>query len=63
MKTEAIASGHYTSLGWGRDYPKIQILTIDELLKGAEARMPPASITFKQAERAASPKDEQQTLF
>jgi site-specific DNA-methyltransferase (adenine-specific) len=64
MKTEAVAAGYYRSIGWGKDYPKIQILTIDELLKGQEAKLPPASITFKQAERTPeAPKEEQRPLF
>lgn len=64
MKTEAVAAGFYRSVGWGKDFPKIQILTIDDLLKGTEAKMPPASITFKQAERAQeAPKEKQERLF
>jgi site-specific DNA-methyltransferase (adenine-specific) len=41
MLIEAASSGFYHSLGWNRDYPRIQILTIDELLHGAEVKMPP----------------------
>ena len=52
MLTEAASAGFYTSPGWGRDYPKIQILTIGELLHGVEVKMPPAHGTFKQAPRA-----------
>ncbi len=36
---------------WNRDYPKLQILTIEELLQGKQLDMPPSSITFKQAGR------------
>jgi hypothetical protein len=35
----------------GQKYPKIQILTIADLLKGTEVKMPPAFGTFKQAQR------------
>ena len=36
----------------GKDYPRIQILTIEELLKGAEIKMPQQALaTFKQAPR------------
>lgn len=52
MTTEAASAGFYRSVGWGRDYPKIQILTIGELLQGIEIKMPPAHGTFKQAQRA-----------
>jgi site-specific DNA-methyltransferase (adenine-specific) len=52
MTTEAASAGLYESSGWGKLYAKIQILTIAELLRGAEVRMPPAHGTFKQAPRA-----------
>ena len=59
MRTEAAAAGVYRSPGWGRDYPKVQILTIAELLRGAEIAMPPAHGTFKQAQRVQQPEAEQ----
>ena len=49
MRTEAASAGMYTSPGWGKDYPCIQILTIADLLKGAAVKMPPQYGTFKQA--------------
>lgn len=52
MKTEAAAAGLYHSPGWNKDFPKLQILTITELLAGAEVKMPPSAVTFKQAQRA-----------
>ncbi len=51
MNTEAVSAGFYHSLGWNKDYPRIQILTIEYLLKGAEVKMPPQFGTFKQAQR------------
>lgn len=51
MRTEAVSAGYYHSPGWGQDYPHIQILTIKELLQGAEVKMPPQHGTFKQAQR------------
>lgn len=57
MQAEAAATGFYHSPGWNTDYPKLQILTIADLLGGAEVKMPPAAITFKQAERVKG-KDE-----
>jgi len=57
-------TGLYHSPGWDRDYPKLQILTIADLLNGAEVKMPPAAITFKQAERVGSGgKARQEGLF
>jgi site-specific DNA-methyltransferase (adenine-specific) len=52
MAKEAATAGFYHSPGWHQDYPKIQVLTIGELLAGGEIKMPPAYGTFKQAERA-----------
>lgn len=52
MQREAVTAGFYRSPGWQKDYPKIQILTIANLLHGADVKMPPAHGTFKQAQRA-----------
>ncbi len=51
METEAHAADFYESPGWGKSYPRIQILTIEQLLHGAQVQMPPAHGTFKQAQR------------
>ena len=52
MKKEAVTSGFYKSPGWNKDYSKIQILTIEELLEGKEIDYPPkTSVTFKKAEK------------
>jgi site-specific DNA-methyltransferase (adenine-specific) len=51
MTTEALKAGFYHSLGWNQNYPRIQILTIEELLHNAEVKMPPQFGTFKQAQR------------
>lgn len=51
MQTAAAAAGMYHSPGWDRDYPRLQILTIAELLAGAEVKMPPAQGAFKPAPR------------
>ena len=52
MRTEAVSAGFYHSPGWGQDFPRIQIHTIGELLRGAGVKMPPQHGTFKQAQRA-----------
>lgn len=50
MKTEAASAGFYHSRAWQKDYPKIQMLTIEELLSGKQIEMPPVrNITFKKA--------------
>jgi site-specific DNA-methyltransferase (adenine-specific) len=52
MITEALSAGYFTSDLWKQDYPRIQILTIEELLAGAQIKMPPtAASAFKQAQR------------
>jgi site-specific DNA-methyltransferase (adenine-specific) len=49
MTTEAVSAGYYESPGWNQKYPRIQICTIAELLKGTKVEMPPQYGTFKQA--------------
>src|SRR5262249_52274918 len=56
MRVEAAAAGFYRSPGWGRDYPRLQILTIKELLDGTrQFQMPPTTGPFKAAQRIAEP--------
>ncbi|HLZ81728.1 MAG TPA: DNA methyltransferase [Ktedonobacteraceae bacterium] len=50
MITEAVTAGFYESPHW-KKCPRIQILTIADLLKGAKIDMPPQYGTFKQAQR------------
>jgi len=50
MLTEAVSAGYFTSRAWQKDYARIQILTIEELLAGKGIEMPPSAYgTFKQA--------------
>jgi site-specific DNA-methyltransferase (adenine-specific) len=51
MLTEAASAGFYRSPGWGQNYPAVQILTIEALLRGVAVQMPPPHGTFKQAQR------------
>ena len=62
MTTEAVSAGFYHSPGWGREYPRLQILTIDALLGGASIHMPPPFGTFRQASRADQSSGEQAGL-
>jgi site-specific DNA-methyltransferase (adenine-specific) len=48
MVTEAVSAGFYYSPSWNQNYPRIQILTIEELLHNEEVKMPPQFGTFKQ---------------
>lgn len=63
MITEAVSTGFYHSLGWSKDYPKLQILTIADLLSGTNVQMPPLSITFKQAEEVKTGAPKQKGFF
>ena len=54
MKEEAVTAGFFESKTWGKKYPKIQLLTIAELLAGKKIDMPPikqVDATFKRAEK------------
>ncbi|WP_346380958.1 DNA methyltransferase [Microbacterium sp.] len=66
MELEATTAGVYTSPIDGRDYPRIQILTIRELLEEGKKPMLPLLILspYQQAERIPSKKAaEQQEMF
>ena len=59
MRTEAASVGFYFSPGWNKNYPKLQILTVAELLTGKGIAMPlirEVSRTFKKAPRAKGEK-------
>ncbi len=51
MELEAMEIGYYHSEGFNRDYPKIQILTIEQLLAGEKVKFPGTDTTLKQAPR------------
>ena len=51
MRQEAVEAGTYFSPGWNREFPRVQILTIEELLSGAKPDVPPMRATFERAQR------------
>lgn len=62
MKEEAVTAGFFESKTWGKKYPKIQLLTIAELLDGKKIDMPPirqVGATFKKAVRHKAADGEQ----
>lgn len=64
MREEAANAGFYRSPWDGRDYPRVQLLTVAELLDGRGIQMPAAArtnVTYQRAQRAA-PDVGQQTL-
>jgi DNA modification methylase len=66
MRNEAASAGFY-SAPWGRkQYPRMQLITIEELLSGTLIDMPrdeAVNVTFKKAPRRAASPDEQGELF
>ena len=70
MRSEAAGAGFYHSPGWetGREtqHPRLQILTIQELLQGKHIDMPSifrqVNVTFKKAPKVQDKKGEQAEL-
>lgn len=55
MLSEAASAGFYHSELWQKDYPRVQIFTVEQLLNGAEVKVPPTPRgfeAFKKAEKA-----------
>lgn len=55
MRTESASAEFYNSPGWGKKYPRLQILTVAELLNGKRVDCPPGNVTFKRAPRVELP--------
>lgn len=64
MLTEAASAGFYKSENFPERYPRLQILTIKELLDGKQLRFPRHRIeTFRKAERQSKNAASQTGLF
>jgi DNA modification methylase len=66
MRREAADTGFYRSPGYHKDYPRLQLLTIAELLAGGGIDMPPprqTNVTFKKAPKAKIKKADQPDLL
>ncbi len=64
MLREASAAELYESKDLGKAFPKIQILTIEELLKGRKPEIPYfGAVTFKKAEKFERKDAEQEEMF
>jgi hypothetical protein len=64
MRTEAASAGFYKS-PWGQ-HPRLQIVTVGELLAGKRLDIPPVrqtSVTYKRAPKVALKAAEQPTIF
>lgn len=62
MQTAAAAGGFYYSDLWQRDFPKLQIRTIGELLAGNGFDLPPRQPAYQPAERQRPPAGEQGSM-
>ena len=62
MTTEANSAGLYHSDLWQKDYPKIQIRTVEELLQGNGFQMPAHQPMYQPARRIARSEGEQGRL-
>lgn len=51
MTKEAASAGVYRSDFWQKQYPRLQILTVEQLLAGAAVQMPPETGTFLAAQK------------
>jgi DNA modification methylase len=64
MRLEADTAGLFHSEVWKRDYPKIQILTIAQLLAGIKPQLPPFVMpTYQQAQRVEAAAGDQQDFL
>ena len=63
MLTEAASAGFYHSDVWQRDYPRVQIRTVGELLAGVEFEVPRHPSMYQAARRERPAKGEQRMLM
>ncbi|MBE7480613.1 MAG: restriction endonuclease [Polyangiaceae bacterium] len=57
MRREAASGGFYQSPGWNKSYPRLQVVTVEQLLEGTGIDYPPAeqvNVTFPRAPLAKS---------
>ena len=62
MREEEASGGFYHSDLWQRDYPKIQLRTISQLLDGHDFDLPPRLPAYQPAARVRQAEGEQATL-
>lgn len=51
MRSEAASAGFYEA-PWGNKFPKLQLLTVEELLTGKTVEFPHENVTFKKAPKS-----------
>ena len=62
MRTEAASAGFYHSEIWQRDYPRMQIRTIADLLEGRDFDIPPHPSMYRPAQRLRRSEGSQITM-
>ena len=62
MLQEAAEKGFYHSPGWNKDFARIQIITVEDILNGKTVDLPPNLQTFKQAEKLVAESKDQGML-
>ena len=62
MRAEAVSGGLYHSDVWQRDFPKIQLRTIGEMLDGNGFDLPPRPAAYQPAQRVRRPQGRQAGL-
>ena len=62
MRTEAVSAGFYRSEVWQRDFPKVQVRTVAELLDGRGFELPPHPSMYQAAQRVERPEGRQAGL-
>jgi hypothetical protein len=62
MITAASTAGFYKSEFWQKSYPRLQILTIEQILAGAVVQMPPETGTFLAAQKVRKKEGSQNQL-
>ncbi len=62
MRSEAASGGFFHSDLWKRDYPKIQLRTVSEMLAGQGFDLPPRQPAYQAAERVRPAEGEQGAL-
>jgi site-specific DNA-methyltransferase (adenine-specific) len=61
MRTEAASAGFYQA-PWGKASPRIQLLTVADLLSGKTVDFPRENVTFKKAPKATIPETKNEEL-
>jgi len=62
MITAASTAGFYKSEFWQKSFPRLQILTIEQILAGSVVQMPPETGTFLTAQKVRQAKEKQSEL-